>query len=45
MIVSDDAMFAAEAERAMTIHLDGVRRLAFLGRVDRLDGSNKAVAR
>jgi hypothetical protein len=44
MIVSDDGMLAAEAERAMTFHIDGVRRFAFLGRVDRLDGSNKAIA-
>jgi len=28
MIVSDDGMLAAEAERAMIFHIDGVRRFA-----------------
>jgi hypothetical protein len=44
MIVSDDGMLAAEAERAMTLHIDGVRRFAFLGREDRLDRSNELIA-
>ena len=35
MIVSDDGMLAAEAERAMIFHIDGVRRFAFFRREDR----------
>ncbi len=44
MTVSDDSMLAAEAERAVTFHVDGIPRLAFFGRVDRLDGSDKPIA-
>ena len=44
MIVSDDGMLAAEAERAVTFHVNGIPRFAFPGRVDRLDGSDKPIA-
>jgi hypothetical protein len=37
-------MLAAEAERAMTLHIDGVRRFAFFRREDRLDCSNEFIA-
>jgi hypothetical protein len=43
MIVSDDGMLAAEAERAMTFHIDGVRRFAFFRREDHLDCSNELI--
>jgi len=44
MIVSDDGMLAAEAERAMIFHIDGVRRFAFFRREDRLDCANEFIA-
>ena len=43
MIVSDDGMLAAEAERAMIFHIDGVRRFAFFRREDHLDCSNELI--
>jgi hypothetical protein len=44
MIVGDDGMLTAETQGAVTFHVDGISRFAFPGRVDRPDGSDKAVA-
>jgi hypothetical protein len=44
IIVSDDGMLAAEAERAMTFYVNGVARFTFFRREDRLDCSNVLIA-
>ena len=44
MIVGNDGMLTAESESAVTFHIDGISYFAFLGHVERFDGSNKPIA-
>jgi hypothetical protein len=43
MIVGDDGVLTAKAQRAVAFHVDGIARYAFPGGVDRLDGSDKPI--